>query len=214
MSASVRKTSLVACALLSVLLTLSPTQGTVYTFTEGSAADAVGNFSFTTSLSGAQLDNLAPGTNITNSITTAFTFPVNFPYLADKAGFPIGVNNPIPSATVSIGTNAAGQITSWSISEGYFASYPAFPGENPNDFFGTYTVTTTNTGDSIVFVTDNDAGFAPGNGSGPFTTGTGSFGALVAPVPEPSTWAMMIIGFLGLGFTAYRRRRQTVVRAV
>ena len=26
-------------------------------------------------------------------------------------------------------------------------------------------------------------------------------------VPEPSTWAMMILGFFGVGFTAYRRRR-------
>ena len=28
-------------------------------------------------------------------------------------------------------------------------------------------------------------------------------------VPEPSTWAMMILGFLGVGFMAYRRRNQT-----
>jgi hypothetical protein len=29
---------------------------------------------------------------------------------------------------------------------------------------------------------------------------------LTAPVPEPSTWAMMILGFAGVGFMAYRRR--------
>jgi hypothetical protein len=28
----------------------------------------------------------------------------------------------------------------------------------------------------------------------------------VAAVPEPSTWAMMILGFFGVGFLAYRRR--------
>lgn len=28
----------------------------------------------------------------------------------------------------------------------------------------------------------------------------------VAAVPEPSTWAMMILGFLGLGFLAYRKK--------
>jgi hypothetical protein len=28
-----------------------------------------------------------------------------------------------------------------------------------------------------------------------------------APVPEPSTWAMMILGFLGVGFVAYRRKQ-------
>ncbi len=27
------------------------------------------------------------------------------------------------------------------------------------------------------------------------------------PVPEPSTWAMMILGFAGVGFLAYRRKR-------
>jgi hypothetical protein len=29
---------------------------------------------------------------------------------------------------------------------------------------------------------------------------------VVAAVPEPSTWAMMILGFAGVGFMAYRRR--------
>jgi PEP-CTERM motif len=28
-------------------------------------------------------------------------------------------------------------------------------------------------------------------------------------VPEPSTWAMMILGFAGVGFMAYRRRNQS-----
>jgi hypothetical protein len=32
----------------------------------------------------------------------------------------------------------------------------------------------------------------------------------VAPVPEPSTWAMMILGFLGLGFLAYRRKNSAL----
>jgi PEP-CTERM motif-containing protein len=32
---------------------------------------------------------------------------------------------------------------------------------------------------------------------------------LTAAVPEPSTWAMMLLGFAGVGFMAYRRRNQT-----
>jgi hypothetical protein len=28
--------------------------------------------------------------------------------------------------------------------------------------------------------------------------------------PEPSTWAMMLIGFVGLGFAGYRRTRKPV----
>jgi hypothetical protein len=33
----------------------------------------------------------------------------------------------------------------------------------------------------------------------------------VAAVPEPSTWAMMVLGFVGLGFMAHRRRNQFAV---
>jgi hypothetical protein len=36
------------------------------------------------------------------------------------------------------------------------------------------------------------------------TTGT------VSAVPEPSTWAMMLIGFAGIGFMAYRRSRKAL----
>lgn len=33
-------------------------------------------------------------------------------------------------------------------------------------------------------------------------------GGTVAAVPEPSTWAMMILGFAGVGYMTYRRRKQ------
>ena len=46
------------------------------------------------------------------------------------------------------------------------------------------------------------------SGTGGGTAGYG--GTLsVAAVPEPATWAMMILGFAGVGFMAYRRRNQT-----
>jgi hypothetical protein len=34
----------------------------------------------------------------------------------------------------------------------------------------------------------------------------------VSAVPEPSTWAMMILGFLGVGFLAYRRKDEAAFR--
>ena len=34
----------------------------------------------------------------------------------------------------------------------------------------------------------------------------------VGAVPEPSTWAMMILGFFGVGFMAYRRKSQSALR--
>jgi hypothetical protein len=36
----------------------------------------------------------------------------------------------------------------------------------------------------------------------------------VAAVPEPSTWAMMMLGFFGVGFVAYRRKNQGALRLV
>jgi hypothetical protein len=35
----------------------------------------------------------------------------------------------------------------------------------------------------------------------------------VSPVPEPSTWAMMILGFAGIGFTAFRKRKNGLALA-
>jgi hypothetical protein len=35
----------------------------------------------------------------------------------------------------------------------------------------------------------------------------------VGGVPEPSTWAMMLLGFVGLGFMAYRRKAKPALMA-
>ena len=35
----------------------------------------------------------------------------------------------------------------------------------------------------------------------------------VASVPEPSTWAMMLLGFAGVGFIAYRRKKLAALAA-
>jgi hypothetical protein len=36
---------------------------------------------------------------------------------------------------------------------------------------------------------------------------------VVAAVPEPSTWAVMILGFIGVGFMAYRRKKKLALNA-
>ncbi len=41
-----------------------------------------------------------------------------------------------------------------------------------------------------------------------YSDNLGSLKVSVSAVPEPSTWAMMILGFAGLGFLAYRRNNQ------
>jgi len=37
--------------------------------------------------------------------------------------------------------------------------------------------------------------------------------AIAHPVPEPSTWAMLILGFSSIGFMAYRRSRKSTMAA-
>jgi hypothetical protein len=53
---------------------------------------------------------------------------------------------------------------------------------------------------------------------GPYCDGGGAENAInyafrVGAVPEPSTWAMMILGFAGVGFMAYRRKSKPALMA-
>ena len=206
---------LVSAALAGTLWALLPTasSATTYTYTEGSATDIVPSFSFTTSLSGAALDNLAPGTNITATVTP-FTFQPRGVPPEDQLGFPLGGSfgssyfNVSIAPTVLIGTNAIGQITSWNITEGIFASYPAFSGEDPNDFFCTYSASTATGGAALSLVTDNDAGLC---GAGK-TSGVGSFtgnsGDGVAAVPAPAALPLFITGLGALGLVGSRRKKK------
>jgi hypothetical protein len=75
--------------------------------------------------------------------------------------------------------------------------------------------------DTGVFTQSSDSAFEvqPAFLTGPYTAevkytinsdGIGGFNGgiamSVAAVPEPATWAMMILGFAGIGFMAYRRK--------
>jgi hypothetical protein len=65
----------------------------------------------------------------------------------------------------------------------------------------------------INFIFDASGFFTDANGQHEqfFVEGNRPFGGngispVVTAVPEPSTWAMMILGFAGIGFMAYRRK--------
>jgi hypothetical protein len=53
--------------------------------------------------------------------------------------------------------------------------------------------------DSIFIAVDQFANVGVANFTPQFT-------ALPSAVPEPSTWAIMVVGFAGVGFMAYRRK--------
>ena len=50
-------------------------------------------------------------------------------------------------------------------------------------------------------------------GGAPFPTFNAAFSLTGDVVPEPSTWAMMLLGFAGLGFAAYLRAGRLTARA-
>ena len=54
----------------------------------------------------------------------------------------------------------------------------------------------------VAFINEGDSGIqATANSGAIFETGR------LAATPEPSTWAMLVLGFAGLGFAAYRRAK-------
>jgi hypothetical protein len=85
----------------------------------------------------------------------------------------------------------------------------------------------TNANDNFFLVFDTQATLDAGHSTdvdNQFSS-VGTFGELVAAsnftgtfvtagVPEPSTWAMMILGFAGIGFMAYRRKSNLSLMAV
>jgi hypothetical protein len=70
---------------------------------------------------------------------------------------------------------------------------------------GTFTLTATGiTNNSVI----SDVEFE-------FSTAAGvTVPGVMTSVPEPSTWAMMVLGFFGVGFMAYRRRNEGHLRLV
>jgi hypothetical protein len=59
--------------------------------------------------------------------------------------------------------------------------------------------------DGYIFAADV---IGPAGGTGAIANGT----FVLTAVPEASTWAMMILGFMGVGFIAYRRKNETSFR--
>jgi hypothetical protein len=159
------------------------------------------SFSITlnTSLSGAALDNLPAGTDISAStISLTFSGP-DSPPSQDGAGFPIGggpgsgylTETP---ATIQIGTDSTGQITSWDIELDIFASYPAVPNEDPADFYCTYRASSTTNTDSVSLTLDNDAGFCPNGVSNSASAENWTSVAAAPSTPEPQSFMMLASG--------------------
>jgi hypothetical protein len=97
----------------------------------------------------------------------------------------------------TVGTYTGNAFALVGVFDNQFGAGPFFIGAN-----NTFVVPT---GATELFLGFADAGYFNGP-SGYYFDNSGSLNVEVAAVPEPSTWAMMVLGFLGLGFMAYRRK--------
>jgi hypothetical protein len=84
------------------------------------------------------------------------------------------------------------------ISQNYTNVFYIIPWPNPGETEATSYFHTPNT-----YIDFNNGNYIPNNWS---LTSVGA-------VPEPSTWAMMILGFAGIGFMAYRRKSKPALMA-
>jgi hypothetical protein len=93
--------------------------------------------------------------------------------------------------------------TGWNFSNTFDGT--TFDGEGVLFTFGTANI-------GLIY-TDEGLNFFSGDAPGGALFNPGDVGTLtISAVPEPATWAMMILGFIGVGFMAYRRQGQTTPR--
>ncbi|MCY7279394.1 MAG: PEPxxWA-CTERM sorting domain-containing protein [Sphingomonas bacterium] len=144
--------------------------------------------------------------NLTGSRTATFTLNSATPdsFTSSFIGDQIFFNNIVGSfggtpgtGSISFGSNLVSDFQIQSANLGFTqlngADLFTGPGSNPTFNLGTF------------------------NLSGGFTAGPAVLTisrAAVSAVPEPGTWAMMLIGFGAIGFAARRRRAMVTVRTV
>lgn len=189
----------------------SPGVETFDTFANGATAVApsFGN-GITATLNGGTINNFS----------NAGRFAISSPnyYEADTSTFSIHFSGPIAAfgfygtdigdfgGVLSLTLTDTGGRTSSLVVPASQGSNGAQPQNGSVLYFGFYDLSDTYT--SIAF---NNSNTTDVFGFDNFTVG---LAAQVAPgVPEPSTWAMMILGFAGVGFMAYRRKAKPALMA-
>lgn len=122
--------------------------------------------------------------------------------ITNQRAFTPGINIGTYGATPDIQFASTAQGLEFLIPSAYFL----------NPIAGLASYPTATEGGRIVLRLSQSYGYSVAGGSEYGESRLGEINVLSA-VPEPSTWAMMLIGFAGLGFMAYRRSRKIVAQA-
>jgi hypothetical protein len=138
------------------------------------------------------------------SLTPGATGPNGF------AGNPFGgTGSTITNSTGSVVGTYIDLTGSFSLA-GVFTGASGFLGTTPFKIGGSDTLTVPDGATLLYFGLPDASGF---NGpSGFYQDNSGSFEVTVTAVPEASSWAMIILGFFGVGLLAYRRKVKPTFR--
>jgi phospholipase/lecithinase/hemolysin len=156
------------------------------------ASAAIYNFSFTPNI--VFFGGATTGSGTFTTLDTPMT-------VGGQTAFEIiSISGTVNGSAITAPTNVANGYGN------YFTTGPSFL-----DGTGITFKTTANGGqNTIMFFNQSSNGIyrvnTQSNGSSEYVNASST---LVAAVPEPSTWAMMILGFVGLGFVAYRRKSRS-----
>jgi hypothetical protein len=147
--------------------------------------------------------------------------PITGSFTMDSSIGPASISNvdihaTLPSAGGSFNFNFDGVIyptQTWSYSSSqpslWFTNDAYYAGDTYFRMFF-HSDISLNNGSYLIGMSQNAANPHPSEisiaGVGDFQYINGEMTRILAPVPEASTWAMMILGFLGLGFMAYRNK--------
>jgi hypothetical protein len=185
--------SLVVGIAMAVLAAASASANVVYDYTGNDYTSYAGSYTGTE--------------NVTLSITLASTLGPNLTQAREDPlsfSFSDGVQtitDTTPGASISVlfSTDAAGSITHWDVYTQFYDSnarvYDHIETNNSIGFFP-YDY-------AVHGINPDDGSFGRSGVPGQWT--------VASAVPEPSTWAMMVLGFAGLGFMAYRRKSKSAL---
>jgi hypothetical protein len=148
---------------------------------------------------------LAANLTVNQSSSNSNVTPVSFSFTAGPETLTSAAFSP-GFTSFQFSTDASGNIIGWEIVIGLGGGGQINIDNIGSGFSG-------NVGDQVAVGANfkGDANFDPSEAfalnrvAGEFT--------IAAAVPEPSTWAMMVLGFCGLGFMTYRRKSKLALGA-
>lgn len=190
----------------------------------GPAQAAVVTAYLNTSAPGAGLPTGSLGTVTITDIAGGVTFDVtlingvNFlntggphtPFVFNMSGGPFSATSITPDAFSNAGPSSATPFGTFSNGINMAGGNGAVNSQHgPLDFIVLGATTSSLTANSLGYFFAADLVFLQTGNTGSVAAGR----LITSAVPEPSTWAMLILGFAGVGFMAHRRRHQSAALA-